>query len=79
MKKITKEVWQMEDGQGLLERKGPDAFYVPLATVNEKTLAELGEAIQDALREQRVRRNVLGPYPQAVSMADQTNETVRRG
>lgn len=55
MKRETKTVWSAENGAELLVQKDPGKFYIPLSTVEAKTLRELGEAITDALSDELAR------------------------
>jgi len=51
MKRETKTVWTDNNGGELLTFIPPAKYYIPLGTVGEATLRELGKAIQDALSE----------------------------
>lgn len=51
MKKVTETVWMTDDQNAtLLRQKEPGKFSVIPGNCDRETLAELGEAIADALR-----------------------------
>lgn len=62
MKHLKKDVWTNDLGSlTLLERHGQNSFFVSISYANVQQLAELREAIDDALRREKVLANVNGP------------------
>ena len=49
MKRKAITVWQDEEGRTILERKGPNEWYITVGTVDCKSLHQLWEACDDAL------------------------------
>lgn len=56
MKRVTKTVWQTNDGHDLLEKTGPGEFYIPCTVVKLARLEELAEALNNAVALERMNR-----------------------
>ena len=60
MKHVKKDCWLNDKESTLLEKHGPNMFYIPQSFMTAERLGELRIAIADALRKEQVLARVNG-------------------